>query len=153
VESGARGDVSFEFSALGGYEEVDRFFQKVALSHRLVDVERLTLTATTEDVVQLAAVLRFPYWDVLAGPDFVVETKREKFLCEPKGAAEMEDREVLAKAKAAAEWCGYATEHEGKNGGKPWTYLLIPHDVITENKTLKGLAASYMHRGEDRTPR
>jgi type III restriction enzyme len=59
----------------------------------------------------------------------------------------MEDREVLAKAKAAAEWCGYATTHEGENGGKPWTYLLIPHDVITDNKTLKGLAASYTYRG------
>ena len=86
-------------------------------------------------------------------PDFVVETKTEKFLCEPKSAADMEDPDVLAKAKAAAEWCRNATEHERKHGGKPWTYLLIPHDVITENKTLKGLAASYMHRGEDRTPR
>ncbi|MBZ0158878.1 MAG: DEAD/DEAH box helicase family protein [bacterium] len=80
-------------------------------------------------------------------PDFVVETKQEKLLCEPKSAAEMEDREVLAKAKAAAEWCGHATKHEGENGGKPWTYLLIPHDVITDNKTLKGLAASCTYRG------
>jgi hypothetical protein len=62
VESGASGEVSLDVSALGGYEEVDRFFQKVALSQRLVDVERLTLTGTTEDVVQLAVVLRFPYW-------------------------------------------------------------------------------------------
>jgi len=84
-------------------------------------------------------------------PDFVVETKTEKFLCEPKSAAEMDDREVLAKAKAAAEWCKHATEHERKHGGKPWTYLLIPHDVITDNKTLKGLAASCTHRGEERT--
>ena len=78
-------------------------------------------------------------------PDFVVETKTKKFLCEPKSAAEMEDREVMAKAKAAAEWCRHGTEHERKHGGKPWTYLLIPHDVITENKTLKGLAASYAY--------
>lgn len=80
-------------------------------------------------------------------PDFVVETKKEKCLCEPKSAVEMEDREVLAKAKAAAEWCGHATKHERRNGGKPWTYLLIPHDVITDNKTLQGLAASYSYRG------
>ncbi|PTL36970.1 type III restriction endonuclease subunit R [Candidatus Methylomirabilis limnetica] len=80
-------------------------------------------------------------------PDFAVETKTAKFVCETKRADEMEDREVLAKAKAAAEWCGHATTHEGKNGGKPWTYLLIPHDVITDNKTLKGLAASYTYRG------
>jgi SOS-response transcriptional repressor LexA len=52
----------------------------------------------------------------------------------------------LAKAKAAAEWCRHATEHEGKYGGKPWTYLLIPHDVISDNKTLRGLAATYVFR-------
>jgi type III restriction enzyme len=78
-------------------------------------------------------------------PDFVVETKEEKYLCESKSAAEMEDRDVLEKAQAAAEWCSHATKHEAENGGKPWTYLLIPHDVITDNKTLKGLAASFTH--------
>jgi hypothetical protein len=80
-------------------------------------------------------------------PDFVVETKAAKFVCETKASNEMAAPEVLAKAKAAAEWCGHATKHEGENGGKPWTYLLIPHDVITDNKTLKGLAASYSYRG------
>jgi hypothetical protein len=66
VESGARGEVVLDITALGGYEEIDRFFQKVALSPRLADVESLTLTATTEDVVQLAAVIRFPYWPTRA---------------------------------------------------------------------------------------
>ena len=32
-----------DVSALGGYEEIDRFFQRLAVSHRLVDVESLTL--------------------------------------------------------------------------------------------------------------
>ena len=76
-------------------------------------------------------------------PDFVAEAKSEVFLCEPKRASEMKDPDVLAKARAAAEWCRRATEHERANGGKPWTYLLIPHDVITESKTLQGLAATY----------
>jgi hypothetical protein len=66
VESGTRGEVVLDLTALGGYEEIDRFFQKVAVSHRLVDVESLTLTATTENVVQLASVLRLPYWPVRA---------------------------------------------------------------------------------------
>ncbi len=66
VESGTRGEVVVDLTALGGYEEVDRFFQKVAISPRLVDVESLTLTATTENVVQLASVLRFAYWPVRA---------------------------------------------------------------------------------------
>jgi hypothetical protein len=62
VESGARGEDVLDVTAIGGYEAIDRFFQRLALSHRLADVERLTLTATTEDVIQLAAIVRFPYW-------------------------------------------------------------------------------------------
>ena len=81
-------------------------------------------------------------------PDFVVETAEAKYLCEPKRASEMNDQEVLAKAKAAVTWCKRATEHELTHGGKPWSYLLIPHDEITANKTLQGLAATYM-RTED----
>jgi type III restriction enzyme len=76
-------------------------------------------------------------------PDFVVETGDAKFLCEPKRADEMEDAEVLAKANAAVEWCAAATKHELANGGKPWHYLLIPHDEIRANMTLAGLAARF----------
>lgn len=76
-------------------------------------------------------------------PDFVVETATRKFLCEPKRRSEMEDKTVLAKARAAASWCLAATRHEQEHGGKPWSYLLIPHDVITASMTLSGLAAVY----------
>lgn len=62
VESGPRGEAVLDVTALGGYEQVSRFFERVAVSHRLVDVESLTLTATNESVVRLAAVLRLPYW-------------------------------------------------------------------------------------------
>ena len=62
VESGARGEVVLDLTALGGYEAVDRFFQRLAVSHRLADVESLSLTATSENVIQLAAAIRFPYW-------------------------------------------------------------------------------------------
>lgn len=82
-------------------------------------------------------------------PDFVAETKSAKFLCEPKNAAEMTDEEVQIKARAATEWCRHATAHELNHGGKPWSYLLIPHDVISDNKTLQGLAATYAYREED----
>ena len=74
-------------------------------------------------------------------PDFVVETKTAKFLCEPKRANEMTDEVVLAKADAAATWCKHATDHANENGGKPWRYLLIPHDQIRDQMTLGGLAA------------
>ena len=76
-------------------------------------------------------------------PDFVVEAKAEKFLCEPKRASEMNDEVVLAKADAAATWCRHARDHAEKNGGKPWRYLLIPHDEIKDQMTLAGLAARY----------
>lgn len=74
-------------------------------------------------------------------PDFVVETTECKYLCEPKRADQIGTEEVQAKARAASTWCQQATEHAQKYGGKPWRYLLIPHDRIQENMTLKGLEA------------
>ena len=56
----------------------------------------------------------------------------------------MKDPEVLAKARAAAEWCKHATEHELKHKGKPWRYLLIPHDAIADNMTVAGLLKRYV---------
>ena len=79
-------------------------------------------------------------------PDFIVETETEKLMCEPKRASDMEDEVVLAKAKAAMTWCQNATEHAIANGGKPWSYLLIPHDAVTASATLMGLAANCTRR-------
>lgn len=76
-------------------------------------------------------------------PDFVVETKTAKFLCEPKRASEVESPEVQAKARAASLWCQHATEHELKLGGKRWSYLLIPHDAISATRTLEGLSSAF----------
>jgi type III restriction enzyme len=76
-------------------------------------------------------------------PDFVVETKTAKFLCEPKMRKELEDDEVKAKAKAAVTWCNYATIHENGSGGKPWSYMLIPHDAVAVNMNIAGLAATF----------
>lgn len=73
-------------------------------------------------------------------PDFVVETETEKLLCEPKQSNQLTDEVVQAKAKAAATWCARATAFELENGGKPWRYLLISHDLITDNQTLATLA-------------
>ena len=77
-------------------------------------------------------------------PDFIVETKTMKYLCEPKRASEMQDETVLAKAKAASEWCKHASEYEKQNSGKPWKYLLIPHDEISDSKTLLGFEKTYL---------
>ena len=49
----------------------------------------------------------------------------------------MEDLDVRAKQAAAVEWCRLATVHSASvDGGKPWTYALIPHNAIMENQTL-----------------
>lgn len=74
-------------------------------------------------------------------PDFVVETEEEKFLVEIKRSSDMDEAEVQAKARAATEWCGYAAAHALEYGGKPWRYLLVPHDAVKASSTLKGLAA------------
>jgi len=76
-------------------------------------------------------------------PDFVVETETEKLLCEPKRADQIQDQVVQAKARAAATWCKHASGHEKDNGGKPWRYLLIPHDAIADNMNISGLAKNY----------
>ena len=81
-------------------------------------------------------------------PDFVVETETEKLLCEPKRSDQMQDKAVLAKAKAAAIWCARASEFEVEHGGKPWRYLLIPHDAITESMSVAGLAKAYTFKVE-----
>ncbi len=72
-------------------------------------------------------------------PDFVAETKDNIYMLEPKMRKDMEDQEVIRKKDSAVSWCKHASDHASKNGGKPWKYLLIPHDLIAENITLKGL--------------
>ena len=81
-------------------------------------------------------------------PDFVVETATRKFLCEPKRATEVSDGVVQSKAHAAAVWCEHATVHAETYGGKPWVYLLIPHDQIAEQMSLSGLAAKCTHTSQ-----
>jgi type III restriction enzyme len=76
-------------------------------------------------------------------PDFVVETKAAKLICEIKATKDLETPDVQSKAKAAVKWCEHATTHEKQVGGKPWAYLLIPHDAVSEAKTIRGMAAAY----------
>ncbi|MBE2907871.1 DEAD/DEAH box helicase family protein [Anoxybacillus flavithermus] len=77
-------------------------------------------------------------------PDFIVETIDKMYICEIKAANKIEDdKEVKAKAKAAITWCQHASDHARENSGKEWVYLLIPHDDVDSNKTIKGLEALY----------
>jgi type III restriction enzyme len=76
-------------------------------------------------------------------PDFVAETDSTIYLLEPKAAGDMKDEEVLAKQDAAITWCSHATSHAMTYGGKPWKYVLIPHDRIAINMTIEALAGQY----------
>ncbi len=72
-------------------------------------------------------------------PDFVAETADCIYMCETKARSDMNDSEVITKKEAATKWCELASAHTVENGGKPWEYMLVPHDIIAENMTLKGL--------------
>jgi type III restriction enzyme len=57
-------------------------------------------------------------------------------MCETKARNEMSTDEVKAKADAGALWCKHASDHAKKISAKPWKYLLVPHDAVTEDKRL-----------------
>ncbi|GAB3978275.1 DEAD/DEAH box helicase family protein [Spirosoma terrae] len=76
-------------------------------------------------------------------PDFVAETNDVIYMLEPKKRSELDDTLVVAKKEAAEEWCKNATNYALRNAGKPWKYILVPHDAIAENKTLTGLANQF----------
>lgn len=76
-------------------------------------------------------------------PDFVAETETMLYMVEPKKRTELADPIVLAKKEVAVRWCENASVHAEQSGGKPWRYVLIPHDEIAGNMTLEGLAARF----------
>jgi type III restriction enzyme len=57
-------------------------------------------------------------------------------MVETKARVDIGTQEVQAKAAAASRWCKYASDHAVSVGTKPWKYLLVPHDEITESKRL-----------------
>jgi len=77
-------------------------------------------------------------------PDFVAETDGTIYMVEPKASNQMTDEEVLAKRDAAVKWCRHASDHAQSYGGKPWKYVLTPHDAIAENMTLAGLERQFV---------
>ncbi|MEI8355594.1 MAG: DEAD/DEAH box helicase family protein, partial [Deltaproteobacteria bacterium] len=90
------------------------------------------------------------YWDHNARtyePDFVVETAKSVYLAEIKADNQLTAEDVLEKAKAAVQYCKHATDHNLKNGGKEWKYLLIPHSEVLPNMSLGYLAGKRVFVG------
>jgi type III restriction enzyme len=69
-------------------------------------------------------------------PDFVIETDSFILMAETKARDDMQSTEVIAKADAAVQWCKHASDYAASVGGKPWKYLLVPHDEVSESKRL-----------------
>jgi type III restriction enzyme len=76
-------------------------------------------------------------------PDFVAATEPTNLILETKMAVDMDSPEVLAKLAAAVVWCGHATDYSTKHGGKPWRYVLIPHDEVVANVTLGAIVERF----------
>lgn len=106
-EAGARGVTAYDLTALGGFEEVERFFARVALSHRLVDVESLTLTTNPERMIRLVANLRVPFWPTAAPLPPPPEAGGDRPRGVPRPTLEAYRRDqarALAKSAAIASW-------------------------------------------------
>lgn len=65
-----------------------------------------------------------------------ISTGSEKLIVEIKARRDLTDDIVQAKSKAARTWVGHANHHAASYGGKPWRYLLVPHDRMTESASL-----------------
>jgi len=74
-------------------------------------------------------------------PDFVVETDDAIYLVETKAAGNVDAADVQAKKKAAQEYCKNASEYTAANGGKPWKYALLAHDVVDRTSSFQYLMA------------
>ncbi len=80
-------------------------------------------------------------------PDFVVETESAIYMVETKSQRDMGAKNVAKKTEAALTYCANATMFTTSNGGKPWKYLLIPHDAVMHNMSFDGLASRHEVRG------
>jgi type III restriction enzyme len=77
-------------------------------------------------------------------PDFVAAMDDVILMIETKKAQDVtasqeSETDVKAKAVQAAIWCRNASDYAKNVGGKPWRYLLIPHDAVAANVTLENL--------------
>ena len=68
-------------------------------------------------------------------PDFLVETTAGKFMVEVKAANEVNQEDVVSKAREGIKWCEFASTADPDN--KKWEYKLISDDNIKLGNTCK----------------
>lgn len=76
-------------------------------------------------------------------PDFIVETADAIYMVETKAATNVSTDDVQQKKAAAEEYCRHASEFTAENGGKPWRYILLPHDIIDRTANFEYLIATH----------
>lgn len=145
VESGANGETVLRLTALGGYEEIHRFFQKLSLVPRMVDVEKLSMTATLEGVSQLDTVLRFPYWParapVPAPPEATRVTGASRLLLEAyrrdTAVAYAKSEAVAARRRARRTPRLFLSELAAVTRQRP---VMLGYAALADDFTLRGVA-------------
>ncbi|MBP8240270.1 MAG: hypothetical protein KAX50_09930 [Saprospiraceae bacterium] len=79
-------------------------------------------------------------------PDFIVETQDHIWIVEPKLSKDMASEDVVAKTKAALHYTRLASDFNRDNGGKPWGYLLIPHDEVILGRSINYFIGAYQKK-------
>jgi len=83
-------------------------------------------------------------------PDFIVETDSIIYMAEIKSANEVKSAvdnksgDVWEKAIAGHKYCQAVTEWGSENRGKPWQYILIPHDEVKTHSSFVHLISNAM---------
>ena len=73
----------------------------------------------------------------------MAETADAIYMVETKKEGDIQSSDVQEKSAAALTYCSNATAFTTSNGGKPWKYLLIPHNVVMTNMSFLTLARQY----------
>lgn len=86
------------------------------------------------------------YWDHNSrqyNPDFIAETENTIYMIETKKESDISTTEVQEKSLSALQYCNFATEFTTVNKGKPWKYVLIPHNAVLLNMSFENLVKAY----------
>ncbi len=81
-------------------------------------------------------------------PDFVAETSCTIYLIETKKEGDIDTADVQEKCRAAFIYCNHATEFTTQNNGKPWKYIMIPHEEVKTNMSFDTLVKNFEWRKE-----
>ncbi|MBA2058251.1 DEAD/DEAH box helicase family protein [Psychrobacter cryohalolentis] len=81
-------------------------------------------------------------------PDFVVETANYVLMIETKSTQHQNqdgswNEEVTEKARSGVKWCQHTTDYLVQHAGKPWKYLLIPHNTVKESNSIEYFIQNY----------